>query len=128
MLKMSPTWTKQKLINLVDEFVGGDQGENEAKSAFASTKGPTGADYSSSDHVSHTVSNSAKNVSNYLTPNAKRAFDQLRQAFTKAPILQHFDPEQYIRIETDASGHTISGVLSQLTNDLGQWHLVAYFL
>ena len=99
-------------MNLVDEFGGGDRGENKARTP-ASTKGPTGADYLSSDHVSHAVSN-------YLTPDAKKAFDQLRQAFTKAPILQHFDPEQYIRVETDASGHAIGGVLSQLTNDLGQ--------
>ena len=106
-------------MNLVDEFGGGDCGENEAR-APASTKEPTGADYPSSDHVSHAVSN-------YLTPAAKKAFDQLRQAFTKAPILQHFDPERYIRVETDASGHAIGRVLSQLTNDLGRWHPVTYF-
>ena len=96
------------------------------------TNRPIGADYLSSDHVSHAVinfvSNSAKNVSNYLTPNAKRVFDQLRQDFTRAPILQHFDPEKYIRVETDVSGHAIGRVLSQLTNNLGQWHPVAYFL
>ena len=95
-------------------------------------EGPIGADYLSSDHVSHTVSNivsnSTKNVSNYLTPDAKKAFDQLRQAFTKAPILQYFDPEQYIRVKTDVLGHAIDGVLSQLTNDLSRWHPVAYFL
>ena len=106
-------------MNLVDEFGGGDCGENEAR-APASTKEPTGADYPSSDHVSHAVSN-------YLTPDAKKAFDQLRQAFIEAPIFQHFDPERYIWVETDAFGHTIGGVLSQLTNDSGQWHPVAYF-
>ena len=82
-------------MKFVDEFGGVDYGENEAKRASASTKGPIGADYPSSDYVSHIVSNivkkSAKNVSNYLTPDAKIAFDQLRQAFTEAPILQHFD-------------------------------------
>ena len=83
MLRISPISTMQNLINLIDEFGRGDCGENEAKRACASPKGPTGADYPSSDHVSHTVSN---NVSNYLTPDAKKAFDQLRQAFTEAPI------------------------------------------
>ena len=101
-LKMSPIPTSAmlKLIDLVDKFGGGDRGENKARITSMLTKGPTGADYSSFHYVSHTVSNfvsnSAKNVSNYLTPDAKRAFDQLRQAFTKAPIFQHFDPEQYI--------------------------------
>ena len=119
-------------MNLVNEFGGGDCGENEARRAFASMKGPTKADYPSSNHVSHTVSNivsnSAKNISNYLTSDAKRAFDQLCQAFTKAPILQHFNPKQYIQVETDVLGHAIGGILSQLTNDLGQWHPLAYFL
>ena len=132
MLRMSPTSTTQKLMNLVDQFGGGDRGKNKARKASASTKGPTGADYPSSDHVSHTVSNivsnSAKNISNYLTPDAKMAFDQLRQAFTEAPIFQYFDPEWYIRVKTDTSGYAIGGILSQLTNDSGQWHLVAYFL
>ena len=64
----------------------------------------------------------------YLTPNAKRAFTQLRQAFTKAPILRHFDSECHIRIETDASGYAIGGVLSQLTSDnSGRWHPVAFY-
>ena len=132
MFKMSRISTTPKLMNLVDEFGRGDRGENEARRASASAKGPTGADYLSSNHVSYTVSNivrnSAKNVSNYLIPNAKRAFDQLRQAFIKVLIFQHFNPKQYIRVKTDASGHAIGGVLSQLTNDLSQWHPVTYFL
>ena len=132
MLRMSLTSITQKLINLVDEFSRGDCSENKARKASASTKGPTGADYSSSDHVSYTVSNiisnSAKNVSNYLTPDTKKASDQLRQGFTETPILQHFNPERYIQVETDVSRHAISGVPNQLTNDLGRWHLVAYFL
>ena len=57
----------------------------------------------------------------YLTSDARQAFTQLRQAFTKVLILQHFDPECYIWIETDALGYTIDGILSQLTlNNLGQ--------
>ena len=63
----------------------------------------------------------------FLTPDARRAFTQLRQAFTEAPILRHFDPERHIRIETDASGYAIGGVLSQMTSETGQWHPVAYY-
>ena len=102
MLRMSsaPKSAMQKLMDLIDEFGGGDHGENKARKTSASTKGPTRADYLSFDYVSHAVSNfvstSAKNVSNYLTSDAKKALDQLYQAFTKASILQHFDPEQYI--------------------------------
>ena len=69
----------------------------------------------------------------FLTPGTREAFNQLRQAFTKAPILEHFDPECHIRIETSASGYAIEKVLSQLTSDhptsdQGQCHPVAYFL
>ena len=74
----------------------------------------------------------------FFIPKARLAFTQLRQVFVKAPILHHFDPESYIRIETDASGYAIGGVLSQLfsgarpdgvvtKDDLGQWHPVAFF-
>ena len=74
----------------------------------------------------------------FLTPEARSAFNRLRLAFTEALILWHFDPECHIRIETDASGYAIGGVLSQLASgtspdgvvtktDLGQWHPVAFF-
>ena len=66
-------------MNLDDKFGRGDCGENEVIRASASTKRPIGADYPSSNHVSHVVSNivsnSAKNVSNYLTSDAKKTFD-----------------------------------------------------
>ena len=57
------------------------------------------------------------NATGYLTSEAKEVFTQLRQVFTKASILQHFDPEYHIQIETDASGYAISGVLGQLNFD-----------
>ena len=74
----------------------------------------------------------------FLTPEARSTFNRLRLAFTEALILRYFDPECHIRIETDASGYAIGGVLSQLASgtssdgvvtktDLGQWHLVAFF-
>ncbi len=64
----------------------------------------------------------------FLTANARRAFTELRQAFFEAPIRNYFDPERHIQIETDASGYTIGGVLSQLTSDdLGRWHPVVFF-
>ena len=73
----------------------------------------------------------------FLTSKAKEAFNRLKQTFTKASILQHFDPECHIWIETDASGYTIERVLNQLTPNqvtsddaIGSnvdWHPVAYF-
>ena len=74
----------------------------------------------------------------FLTPKARSAFNRLRLAFTKAPILWHFDPECHIWIETDTSGYAIGGMLSQLVSetspdgivtktDLDQWYLIAFF-
>ena len=78
---------------------------------------------------SKNLSKSKKTVqSDFFTPRAKLVFAKLRQAFVKALILYHFDPECHIRIETDISGYTIGGVFSQLTlDDLSWWHLVAFF-
>ena len=82
----------------------------------------------------------------FLTSDAREAFNRLRQAFIKAPILQYFDPESHIWIETDASNYAIGGVFNQLSadwvapdkpnsaksrnsikSDFGQWHPIAYF-
>ena len=83
----------------------------------------------------------ATEKSNFLTSNAKKAFNHLWLAFIKAPILQYFDLESHIRIETDALSYAIDRILSQLNldsdvppnnlnldkSDFGQWHPVAYF-
>ena len=71
-------------------------------------------------------SKNSNRATGYLNPDARQAFTQLRQVFTRAPILQHFDLEYHIRIKTDVSGYAISDMLSQLTNS-GQWHPVAYY-
>ena len=73
----------------------------------------------------------------FLTSEAKQAFNRLKQAFTKVPILQHFDLKSHIRIETNASSYAIERVLSQLTPNqvtsnktIGSnvdWHPLTYF-
>jgi len=40
-------------------------------------------------------------------------FQQLKKAFTSAPVLRHFDPDLETLIETDASDYVVSGILSQ---------------
>ena len=50
----------------------------------------------------------------FLTSDVKMTFNCLRLAFTKTPILWHFDLECHIWIETDASGYAINGALSWL--------------
>ena len=43
----------------------------------------------------------------------QKAFDKLKEAFTTAPILQTFDPELQLVLETDASDYAIGACLSQ---------------
>ena len=71
--------------------------------------------------------NEAKPV--HLSAEATQAFDELRQAFTTAPVLRHFDPVRPIRVETDASGYALSGILHQQHSVDGkmQWMPVAFF-
>ena len=85
------------------------------------------------DEVGKKVQNLSKSKKtvrslDFLTLGTKLAFTKLRQAFIKTPILHHFDPERHIRVETDALGYAIGGVLSQLILDnSGRWHPVAFF-
>ena len=53
------------------------------------------------------------------------AFQQLKDAFTTAPILALWDPTRPTKIEADASGFATGGTLLQLQED-GLWHPVAF--
>ena len=59
-------------------------------------------------------------------PDQKRAFAELKSAFTTAPVLAHFDYEKEILLETDDSSYKSVGVLSQYDNQ-GVLHPVAFF-
>ena len=48
-----------------------------------------------------------------ITDEVQGAFKRLKNAFFLAPVLQHFDPNKLIRVEMDASGFAIVGILSQ---------------
>lgn len=53
--------------------------------------------------------------SSFLTFGTKIVFNCLWLVFTKASILQYFNPENHIYIITDILSYVISNVLSQLT-------------
>ncbi len=59
----------------------------------------------------------ANSGTDFLTPEAKKAFIHLQKAFTKALIPRLFDPECHIQIEIDDLRYAISGILSQITSD-----------
>ena len=108
---------------------GGAVGRSDTSKKLAKSKSRTKSGYLGNSNDSEEPK--------FLTSNAKEAFNRLKQAFTEVPILQHFDPEYHIWIETNVSGSTIGGVLSQLTLNqvildgaIGSnvdWHPVTYF-
>jgi len=58
-------------------------------------------------------------------PEAESAFKELKQRFTTAPVLAHFDRAKPVIIETDASDFAIGAVLSQ-RDDENRLHPVAF--
>ncbi len=61
----------------------------------------------------------------FLTPEARRSFQELVATFTNSPFLVHFNAKRPIRLETDASGYAFSGILLQKQET--EWKVVAYF-
>jgi len=58
------------------------------------------------------------------SPEAEKAFQELKQRFTTAPILAHFDATKPVIIETDASDFALGAVLSE--REEGHLHPVAF--
>ena len=57
-------------------------------------------------------------------PQAQTALDELKKAFTKGPLLRHFDPALRIVLFTDASDYAVSGIITQEFE--GQYHPIAF--
>ncbi|GAW06702.1 retrotransposon nucleocapsid protein [Lentinula edodes] len=55
----------------------------------------------------------------------QEAFENLKTAFTSAPILAHWEPNRPIIVETDASDYAIAAILSIQTVD-GEIHPLAF--
>jgi len=51
-------------------------------------------------------------------------FDDLKGAFTTAPILGHWDPESLIILEMDVSDHALAAILSIQTD--GEVYSIAF--
>jgi hypothetical protein len=82
--------------------------------------------YGYSDIVRPLTELTRKTVKWKWEPEQQQAFDRLKEAFTSAPILRHFDFDKEIVVETDASDYVSAGVLSQYGDD-DLLHPVAFF-
>lgn len=52
-----------------------------------------------------------------MTEAVKKVFQNLKDKFTTASLLAHFDQERRIRLEPDASGAVVAAILTQLQDD-----------
>jgi hypothetical protein len=57
----------------------------------------------------------------------QKAFESLKTAFTTAPILAHFDPDNPTVLETDSSDYAIRSILSQIERTTGILHPIAFY-
>src|SRR5882724_11477921 len=60
-------------------------------------------------------------------PDHTEAFKTLKTAFTQAPILVHFNPDNPIVVETDASDYVITAIISQISPDDGDIHPITFY-
>ncbi|SAL96256.1 hypothetical protein [Absidia glauca] len=67
-----------------------------------------------------------KNTKFNWSEQTQQVFNQLKETFTTAPILQLFDPDLPCTIETDASNFAIAGVINQTGSD-GILHPIAFY-
>ena len=67
-----------------------------------------------------------KDILFHWGPEQQKAFDNLKIAFTTAPILLHYDSNKQAVVKTDVSNYMTAGVLSQY-DDNGQLKPVVYF-
>uniref|UniRef100_A0A0W0FN22 Reverse transcriptase/retrotransposon-derived protein RNase H-like domain-containing protein n=1 Tax=Moniliophthora roreri TaxID=221103 RepID=A0A0W0FN22_MONRR len=58
-------------------------------------------------------------------PEAQKAFKDLKEAFTRAPVLTHWEPDCPITIKTNTSNYAIATILS-ITLSNGELHPVAF--
>ena len=66
------------------------------------------------------------NVPYVWTEAQQQAFETLKQAFEKEPVLRHLDSTAPMHIEADASNYAMGAVLSQADPE-GHFHPVAFF-
>ena len=65
-----------------------------------------------------------------IGPEGLQAFQKLKNAFLEVPILSYFKRNRETKVEVDASGGAISGILSQKVPDEAgrlQWRLVDFY-
>ncbi|KAJ3560359.1 hypothetical protein NP233_g10892 [Leucocoprinus birnbaumii] len=81
--------------------------------------------YNYSDIVVPLTRLTRKSVPWNFDDKCRAAFNNLKEAFTSAPILTHWIPDSQIIVETDASDYALAAILSIITDD-NEVHPIAF--
>lgn len=110
-------WPEPKTVKDIQSFLG-----------FANFYRRFIDNYSSTVLALHklTHKDAPRRLPNGLPPEALRSFVALKDAFTQAPILRHFDPYRPSTLVTDASDFAMAGIHLQ-PDDSGALHPVAFY-
>src|SRR5882724_9374135 len=60
-------------------------------------------------------------------PDHTKAFKTLKTAFTQAPILVNFNPDNPIVVEMDASDYAVAAIISQISPNDGNIHPITFY-
>src|ERR1700720_1396451 len=61
------------------------------------------------------------------SPRCQEIFSMLKQAFTEAPVLRHYDPDHPITLECDTSDYAIAAILSQTDPTTNELRPIAFY-
>ena len=67
-----------------------------------------------------------KGIAWNFTPVCRNSFETLKKAFTTAPVLTHWVPNTQIILETNASDYTLTAILSTISPNNSEIHLIAF--
>ena len=61
------------------------------------------------------------------SPRCQEIFDMLKQAFTEAPVLRHYNPDHPITLECNTSDYAIAAILSQTDPMTNELHPITFY-
>ncbi len=109
------TWPKPSTIKEPQRFLGFSNFYRRFIQNYSTLTSP----------LTNLLRNKPKSLS--WSPAAEEAFEKLKEAFTRAPILIHPDPESPFIVEVDASTTGVGAILSQQQGNPAKLHPCAFF-
>lgn len=117
-------WPEPECIFDVQQFVGFANFYRRFIGAYSKIIGPLNALVRGPD--SQKKGRNKRKADFTFTDEARKAFEEIKEIFQKAPMLAHFDPLLKSMVESDASGRAVGGICSQKQQN-GEWKPIAFF-